>query len=115
MRIKTLINTIVFLLLVGCAGLARDCSGCWATNVSSSWVVAQYTYDGTMMRCWVLRDSPIANEQSSDGIWWKDFETKHLVHISGWYNRVQVIDGRFKEAANLLGVDISKCLGLKEQ
>lgn len=45
-------------------------------------------------------------QSSSDGIYWKDTKTGHLVHISGWYNRVQVENGRFEEACELTGVKL---------
>jgi hypothetical protein len=31
------------------------------------------------------------------------------VHISGWYNRVQVNNGDWNGAAAALGIDLSRC------
>lgn len=77
---------------------------CWAENVGSDWVVVQYGYNGDPINCWRLEGISISNETGSDGIWWRE-DSGHLVHISGWYNRVQVDGGRFDEAAQLLGVE----------
>lgn len=102
--------TLLALLLVGCAGFNRGCSAWNAQNFGSDWLVVQYKMDGQPMNCWVLKGESVSNEHSSDGIYWKDTTTGHLVHISGWYNRVQ-LDGStgLAEAAKLVGVDASKC------
>lgn len=49
----------------------------------------------------------VANEDGTDGIYWQ--QDGHLVHISGWYNRVQVDDDKFEAAAALLGVELARC------
>ena len=67
----------------------------------------QYGANGDPINCWKLMNVSITNEQSSDGIYWKE-GSGHLVHISGWYNRVQVNGGRYEEAAKLLGVELPK-------
>lgn len=44
----------------------------------------------------------------TDGIFWQSPDG-HLVHISGWYNRVQVQNGDFEGAARQLGIDLASC------
>lgn len=97
---------VVFLL--GCAGIQRDCSSCGAQSFGGDWIIVQYRADGTPMNCWKLRNAPVSNEEHSDGIYWQD-RGGHLVHISGWYNRVQVQGERWDEAAMALGVDNHRC------
>lgn len=99
--------------LVGCAGLERSCSSTCAEEFSSDWVVVQFDYVGQPMNCWQLRDTSIANEPNSDGIYWLDGATDNLVHISGWYNRVQVENSRWQEAAQAIGIDLERCTGGK--
>lgn len=69
-----------FLLLSGCAGVSRSCSSLWAESVGADWVVAQYTNNG-VLHCWKLHNTAIANEHSSDGIYWKS-PAGHLVHCA---------------------------------
>ena len=95
-------------LLLGCAGIQRDCSSCWASNTGGNWIIVQYRFDGTPINCWELRNTPVDNEGHTDGIFWQD-KGGHLVHISGWYNRVQVQSERWEEAAATLGVDEARC------
>lgn len=96
------------LALVGCAGTMRSCHGCMAEEMGADWIVVQYKTDGIPMNCWRLPGTSVANEQGSDGIHW--YETSgHLVHISGWYNRVQVSHGDWAGAARTIGVDLESC------
>lgn len=105
---KRRIFTILMLLtLTGCAGMQRSCSSFWATQAGADWIVVQYGFNGDPINCWKLTNVSISNEQGSDGIYWKE-GSGHLVHISGWYNRVQVNGGRFEEASRLLGVELPK-------
>lgn len=95
-------------LLLGCAGFDREWkSGC-AEHLGSDWIIVQYAVDGHPFAAWKLVKTSVSNEKNSDGIYWADEQTGHLVHISGWYNRVQVQNGRFDEAAKLLGVDLNQ-------
>ena len=90
----------VFLMLVtltGCAGIQRGCSSMWATDVGADWIVVQYAANGEPINCWKLRDVGITNETNSDGIYWRE-GSGHLVHISGWYNRIQVSAGDFRQS-----------------
>jgi hypothetical protein len=104
---KRIYFVLMLSLLSGCAGFQRGCSSFWARNAGADWIVAQYGYNGVPFNVWRLQNVSVSNEENSDGIYWKD-ESGHLVHISGWYNRVQVHNGRYEEAAKLLGVDISQ-------
>ena len=98
--------------LTGCAGMSRDCASCGASNFGSDWVVVQYRMDGEPINCWKLQNIAIDNETNTDGIYWGTI-SGHLIHISGWYNRVQVSGGRFDEAAKEIGVDLNQCVGGK--
>jgi hypothetical protein len=104
-----LASIALMLSLTGCASFSRGMSSFSASNFGSNWIVVQYKFDGTPINCWKLHDAAITNETGSDGIFWKDTATGHLVHISGWYNRVQVSGDGYEEAARLVGVDIAAC------
>lgn len=97
------------LAVTGCASLNRGCSSWTAESFGGDWVVVQYKFDGTPINCWKLKNVSITNESGSDGIYWKDTVTGHLVHIAGWYNRVQVTGGHYGDAAALIGVEDAKC------
>lgn len=101
-------HLIAFFLLAGCAGTMRDCSSCTAENFGADWIVVQYAASGQINNCWSLRNVGITNEPSSDGIFWRS-PAGHLVHIGGWYARVQVVNNDFEGAAKLLGVEYSHC------
>jgi hypothetical protein len=101
------------LFVSGCAGWGRSCSSWQAENFGTDWIVVQYRMDGAPINCWVLHSTSITNEDKSDGIYWKDPTSGHLVHISGWYNRIQVDSGNFQQAANLLGIEIQACVNGK--
>lgn len=107
---KTFRTITMSLLLVGCAGMERECSSCGAQNFGADWIVVQYRNDGVPVVCWQLRETSVTNEEHSDGIYWKAPEG-HLVHISGWYNRVQVDHGDYAGAAKSLGIDLASCKG----
>jgi len=97
---------LALLVVAGCAGMDRGCSSCVAENMGGDWIIIQYRFDGSPMACWKLRGTSVTNEEHSDGIYWKG-PTGHLVHISGWYNRVQVTNGDFDGAAKSVGVVLS--------
>lgn len=105
---RRIIVFLMVLTLTGCAGFYRGCASFNAGAFGSNWIVVQYDYKGDPINCWKLENTSIANEDGSDGVYWKDSSSGHLVHISGWYNRVQVEGGRYDEAAKLLGVELSK-------
>lgn len=100
----------LLLFLCSCAGMQRDCSSGWASAAGADWIVVQYKADGRAFNCWKLENTSMSNEQASDGIYWKD-PSGHLVHISGWYNRVQVFGHAYGEAAATVGVKLSSCVG----
>lgn len=106
---------IIALLSSGCAGLSRGCASCNAETFGSDWIVVQYNAYGEPMNAWKLEDVSISNEDKSDGIYWKDTNTGHLVHISGWYNRIQVNGRKFDEAASLVGIKIDHITNGKYQ
>lgn len=103
-------NYLLPLLLSGCAGTSRQCSSSCAESYGSDWLVAQYGYDGKPINCYKLPATSIGNEPNSDGIYWED-PHGNLVHISGWYERVQVERAQWKEAARSLRVDVATCQG----
>lgn len=94
---------------IGCAGMQRGCSSCNASSFGADWIAVQYNATGEPINCWQLPNTSVDNESQSDGIYWLDKNTGNLVHISGWYNRVQVNDRRWEEAAKSLGVDLNRC------
>lgn len=106
---RTFFVLILAVTLSGCSGFDRWFASFKATQFAGDWIVVQYRFDGVPFNCWKLRDTSISNESYSDGIYWKDSGSPHLVHISGWYNRVQVIGGQYETAATLIGVDLTQC------
>lgn len=105
---KNIFKFLPFLFLVGCAGYQRSCASGFASTLGADWIVVQYKADGDPINCWRLSGVSISNEEHSDGIYWLE-PSGHLVHVSGWYNRVQVSGGNFSAAADLVGVDSSLC------
>lgn len=99
---------LLSVLLTGCAGLSRSCSSWGAGAFGSDWLVAQYALDGHVLRCWRLPGASVSNEAQSDGIYWQA-PSGHLVHISGWYNRVQVKSGDYAGAAKELDINLDSC------
>jgi hypothetical protein len=97
------------LFLNGCAGCERGCSDFGADALGANWVVVQYDYQMRPANCWQVKGQSISNEGSSDGIYWVS-NSGNLIHLSGWYNRVQV-EGSWETAANELGIDLSRCVG----
>lgn len=102
-------QAILFLFLAGCAGMSRSCSSCNAGAYGADWLVVQYRNDGTPISCWRLETTSISNEDHSDGIYWVDGKSGNLVHISGWYNRVQVERRQWDHAAKNLGIELAQC------
>ncbi len=98
---------LLLLLFTGCAGLDRDCAHCGTEFSGANWLVVQLKMDGEIKNCWQLHGLAVSNEQGSDGIWWADHGEQ--VHISGWYNYVQVVD--WNSAAVTLGVNLTQCTG----
>ncbi len=92
--------------------MSRECSDCTAKSFGGDWLIVQYKMDGEPIACWKLEDTAVTNEPNSDGVYWKA-PGGHLVHISGWYNRVQVDHSDFVGAAAQLGIDLEACKGGK--
>ena len=102
-------TSVLFLIFfTGCAGMQRGCSSACATSLGADWIILQYGANGEPINCWKLHGVSVANEENTDGIHWLE-NTGHLVHISGWYNRVQVQGGDYEGAAKSIGIDLSKC------
>ena len=76
--------------------------------MGTDWVVAQYGYDCKPINCYKLVNAAVTNEPQSDGIYWED-SNGNLVHISGWYERVQVERNQWEQAAKTLRVDLKDC------
>ena len=102
---KVLSLVVLAMIFCGCEGYKRQIAGCHASKFGADWVVAQYDMHGIPFNAWILRDVSVENEAASDGIYWLAPEG-HLVHVSGWYNRVQVENGDFTTACSLIGVDV---------
>lgn len=94
--------------LFGCAGVQKSCAAGCASSFGADWIVVQYNNNGDVMKHWCLKNTSVDNEGHSDGIWWQDTQG-HLVHLSGWYNRVQVSNGEFGSAAQSLGLPVDIC------
>jgi hypothetical protein len=105
-------NFVLYCLLLGtfcgCASFDRGCSNFTADSFGSDWVVTKSDYLGNPYRCWVLTNTSITNEKTSDGIYWKS-SGGHLVHIAGNYDRVQVVNGNWTEAFLELGLTQETC------
>ena len=108
-NIRIFILVIMIFIGLCCQGWNRGMSSCCASSFGSDWLVIQYNYNGELIQCWKLTNTSVDNEPHSDGIYWLDNKTNHLVHISGWYNRIQVVNGNFESASKLLRIDLSKC------
>lgn len=105
---RHLMIALLTLTLTGCAGFNKSCAQFNAGSFGSDWIVAQYRADGTAFHCWTIRNASVGDSQGGN-IDWQDPTNGHLVHITGWENRVQVVGGDFETAARLLGVEASKC------
>jgi len=96
-------------LVPGCAGIERGCSGCWAESVGADWIVVELReMDGTPYRCWELQGVSISNEDGSDGIYWLT-EHGNLVHVSGSYDRVQVNKDQWELAFAEINMSRESC------
>ena len=102
------------LLLFFWGGISRSCSSMMATARGSDWVIAQYDLAGYPYRCWELHDTSVANEANTDGIYW-EAESGNLVHISGFYTRVQVKDDKWDDAFKTVGVTSAQCTEIRSR
>ncbi len=111
---RILLGLILFTM--SCAGWDASCSSCAAQSFGSDWLVVQVNaLNGTPYRCWTLQGASVSNESQSDGIWWKDTRSDNLVHISGHYNRVQVVHGNWDDAYKQVGLTKTSCDALKDR
>jgi len=94
--------------LAGCAGWGRQCTAFTAGSFGADWVIVQLDAYGKVIRCWQLENVSVANEELSDGIYWKN-EAGNLVHLSGFYNRVQVNGHNWENAFATLGIKGESC------
>jgi hypothetical protein len=112
--VNKLYRYLAALLLIGCAGTYRDCSSGCAGEFGADWVIVQVATDGQPFRCWDLHNVAVTNESNTDGIYWQDSHG-NLVHISGFYNRVQVTGGHWNEAFDQLGLTRETCTAIRSQ
>jgi hypothetical protein len=105
---KVILMIVLSVFTVGCAGMSKSCTQFNASSFGSDWIVAQYTTDGKAFHCWKLRGAVVEGTEGGS-VDWKDTTNGHLVHLTGWENRVQVVGGDFDTAGKLVGVDASLC------
>ena len=79
-----------------------------ATTYGADWVVVELRYDGTPFRCWELENVTLTSEMESDGIWWQ-LRGGPIVHVSGVYDYVQVIDGDWEGAFEQINMTRLAC------
>lgn len=107
---------LAIIFLCGCASFERDCTSCTATTLGSDWLVVQISaLDGKPIRCWQLSNASLDSEERSDGINWKDTVNGNMVHISGFYNYVQVRTGQWDTAFRQLGLTEGLCKQLSTE
>ncbi len=109
MKTMKIFKYLPFVFLLGCASTQRDCSASVNETFGGDWVIAQYGFDGKPINCWNLRNVAITTEEHSEGIYWQDSSTGNLIHLSGWYSRVQVSKNNHEAAAKSLGVELQYC------
>jgi hypothetical protein len=87
----------IFLIIVVIAGIIIGPKGCerhlvsWsAESYGADWLVIQYAANGAIIKSWALKNTSVASEQGSDGIYFK--ANGNIVHLSGFYAYVQVSD-----------------------
>lgn len=108
--IKNVLMIAVLSLVFSCAGIERGCSSGCANHLGGDWIVVQYDMRGEPFACWKLYDVSMTNEKNSDGIYWLD-AAGNLIHVGGWYNRVQVGNDAWGAAARSVGVILEYCRG----
>jgi hypothetical protein len=102
-------------LFTGCAGYWRSCSSCNAESFGADWVIVQMDMNGYPYRCWELPKTSVSNEPASDGIYWEERGGGNLVHISGHYNRVQVVGANWDRAFAELGLTRESCKAIQSR
>lgn len=107
---RLFVSLCAAMLMAGCAGVRKDWAQTNASAYGADWIVVQYAFDGRPFHCWKLTGASLDSE-TGGSINWQDTTHRHLMHVTGWENRVQVVDGDFATAARLLGVEAEKCGG----
>lgn len=97
----------VAFLSTGCAGTMRKCDMACSSEMGANWLVVQRDNAGKTVRCWKLYDVSIGDSAEVDGIYWQAVDGS-IVHITGWFDRVQV-ESSWDKAAALLDVDLTTC------
>lgn len=103
-----------FIFLAGCAGISRDCNNYVAQNFEANWIVVQLDASGQPINCWQLNN--IDTYETTDGIYWQSpngiywqSPNGHRVFISGWYERVKVVNNDWEGASKLIGISLPSC------
>ena len=109
--IRNIVLASLLTMVAACAGFERGCSDWGATTFGADWIVVQYDLNMNPKLCWKLENKSVANETSSDGIYWNNGLYGDLIHVSGHYNFVQVENNNFAGAAKALGVTANNCVG----
>lgn len=88
----------IALIMVGCAGIERNCDNSLSQSLGADWVVVELTEtDAVPYRCWELHGVSIGSEEGSDGIFWRN-ENGNMIHVAGSYDYVQVDDDNWTAA-----------------
>ena len=98
--------------LTACAAFDRGCSSFNAQSFGADWVIVQMDVSGRPFRCWELHNRSVSNETQSDGIYWIADGKGNLVHISGFYNRVQVVNSDWDNAYREVGLTKETCAAI---
>lgn len=109
--IVLIIILIIFFILFGLSfhrGARRGCTAVVADATGANWLIVTYNLYGDPFRCWELHEVAVTNESQSDGIYWKE-ANGNLVHLSGFYNRIQVTNGNWEAAFASLGITQEQC------
>jgi hypothetical protein len=112
---KSVVITFIIILIImvlgyfGRTSVSRGCSNFSAKYTGADWIIVKTDLEGKPFRCWELRNVSIVNEENSDGIYWKDSSTGNLIHISGFYDRVQVSNNNWDKAFRTLNLTRNTC------
>jgi hypothetical protein len=112
-KVKTLCLLTFLCFFCACTGFERGCSNNVAQSFGADHVVVKLRYDGTPYRCWILNDVSITNEETSDGIYWKN-QAGHLVHVSGSYDYITVGNGKYETALAAFNLTRETCSAIQD-
>jgi len=105
---KQVMLFVLVAFTVACAANQKACAQFSASSFGTDWIVVQYDMSGKPFHCWKLHDTAVDSSEGGN-VDWQDRNNGHLVHLTGWENRVQVVKGDFDGAAKLIGVNSNKC------